>query len=122
ATEKVAQVPAPKSSPFSLRGGGSGFSSRSHSIFDCLDTMAKMTSSSLGQDNVIDSVFARPAPPPSRKTSHPPSASPIPAKKRGVPDYMMNPDRWTHYSLEDVWVWNLFPFQFFVVDNQPLPF
>lgn len=101
-TDKVAQDATQKSSPFSLRGGSSGFSSRSHSIFDCLDNMAKMTSSSLGQDNVIDGVFARPiAPPPSRKTSHPPSASPIPAKKRGVPDYMVNPDRWTHYSLED---------------------
>lgn len=103
ATDKVAQDAAQKTSTFSLKGGSSGFSSRSHSIFDCLDNMAKMTSSSLGQDNVIDGVFARPvAPPPSRKTSHPPSASPTPAKKRGVPDYMVNPDRWTHYSLEDV--------------------
>lgn len=103
ATDKEAQEAAQKTSTFSLKGGSSGFSSRSHSIFDCLDNMAKMTSSSLGQDNVIDGVFARPvAPPPSRKTSHPPSASPTPAKKRGVPDYMVNPDRWTHYSLEDV--------------------
>lgn len=93
---------AQKASAFSLKGGSSSFSSRSHSIFDCLDNMAKMTSPSMGQDNVIDGVFARPvAPPPSRKTSHPPSASPPPAKKRGVPDYMVNPDRWTHYSLED---------------------
>lgn len=100
--DKVTQDAAQKTSTFSLKGGSSGFSSRSHSIFDCLDSMAKMTSSSLGQDNVIDGVFARPvAPPPSRKTSHPPSASPTP-KKRGVPDYMVNPDRWTHYSLEDV--------------------
>lgn len=100
--DKVTQDATQKTSTFSLRGGSSGFSSRSHSIFDCLDNMAKMTSSSLGQDNVIDGVFARPvAPPPSRKTSHPPSASPTP-KKRGVPDYMVNPDRWTHYSLEDV--------------------
>lgn len=89
-------------STFSLKGGSSGFSSRSHNIFDCLDNMAKMTSSSMGQDNVIDGVFARPiAPPPSRKTSHPPAASPPPAKKRGIPDYMVNPERWTHYSLED---------------------
>ncbi|KAJ0001915.1 hypothetical protein NQD34_001711 [Periophthalmus magnuspinnatus] len=93
---------APKANPFSLKGGSSGFSSRSHSIFDCLDSMAKMTSSTLGQDKVIDGVFARPvAPPPSRKTSHPPPTSPTPAKKRGVPDYMVNPDRWTRYSLED---------------------
>lgn len=103
ATDKAAHDATQKTSPFNLRGGSSGFSSRSHSIFDCLDNMAKMTSSSLGQDNVIDGIFARPvAPPPSRKTSHPPSSSPPPAKKRGVPDYMVNPERWTHYSLEDV--------------------
>lgn len=100
--DKVTQEAAQKTSTFSLKGGSSGFSNRSHSIFDCLDNMAKMTSSSLGQDNVIDGVFARPvAPPPSRKTSHPPSTSPTP-KKRAVPDYMVNPERWTHYSLEDV--------------------
>lgn len=103
AEKAVLDDAAMKTSAFSLKGGSSSFSSRSHSIFDCLDNMAKMTSSSMGQDNVIDGVFARPvAPPPSRKTSHPPSASPPPAKKRGVPDYMVNPDRWTHYSLEDV--------------------
>lgn len=103
AADKVAlDDAAQKTSAFSLKGGSSGFSSRSHSIFDCLDNMAKMTSSSMGQDNVIDGLFARPvAPPPSRKTSHPPSATPPPAKKRGIPDYMVNPDRWTHYSLED---------------------
>ncbi|XP_072321742.1 U5 small nuclear ribonucleoprotein TSSC4 [Eucyclogobius newberryi] len=100
--ESVATVTAPKTNPFSLKGGSTGFSSRSHSIFDCLDSMAKMTSSALGPDNVIDSVFARPAVPPSRKTSHPPSTGPTPAKKqRGVPDYLANPDRWTRYSLED---------------------
>ncbi|KAK7913001.1 hypothetical protein WMY93_013212 [Mugilogobius chulae] len=103
ALENVVQDGAQKTNPFSLKGGSSDFSSRSHSIFDCLDSMAKMTSSTLGQDNVIDGVFARPvAPPPSRKTSHPLSTSPTPTKKqRGVPDYMVNPDRWTRYSLED---------------------
>ncbi|CAL9701285.1 unnamed protein product [Knipowitschia caucasica] len=100
--ENLGQDGSPKTNPFSLKGGSSSFSSRSHSIFDCLDSMAKMTSSNLGQDNVIDGVFARPLPPPpSRKTSHPPSNSPIPTKKRGVPDYLVNPDRWTRYSLED---------------------
>ncbi|XP_062271768.1 U5 small nuclear ribonucleoprotein TSSC4 [Scomber scombrus] len=90
-------------SPFSLRGGSSGFSNRSHSIFECLDSVAKLASSTLGQDNVIDGVFARPLPPaPSRKTSQPPPSGSTPAKKRGVPDYMVHPDRWTHYSLEDV--------------------
>lgn len=106
--DKVIETPpqdgSQKMSPFSLKGGSSSFSSRSHNIFDCLDTMAKLTSSSLGQDNVIDGVFARPVapPPPSRKTSQPPPTSPTPAKKRGKPDYLVNPDRWTHYSLEDV--------------------
>jgi len=90
-------------SSFSLKGGSTGFSSRSHSIFDCLDSVAKLASSALGQDNVIDGVFVRPLPPaPSRKTSQPPPSNSTPAKKRGVPDYLVHPDRWTRYSLEDV--------------------
>ncbi|XP_029977245.1 U5 small nuclear ribonucleoprotein TSSC4 [Sphaeramia orbicularis] len=105
---RAVSVAAPASRPtalssFSLKGGGSDFSNRSQSIFDCLDSVAKLASSSLGQDNVIDGVFARPLPPVhSRKTSQPPLSSPTPAKKRGVPDYLVHPDRWTHYSLEDV--------------------
>lgn len=90
-------------SSFSLKGGSSGFSNRSHSIFDCLDSVAKLASSALGQDNVIDGVFTRPLPPvPRRKTSQPQPSGSTPAKKRGVPDYLVHPDRWTHYSLEDV--------------------
>lgn len=88
---------------FSLRGGSSAFSNRSHSIFECLDSVARLASSSLNQNEVTDGVFARPLPPrPSRKTSRPPSSCPTPAKKRGVPDYLVHPERWTHYSLEDV--------------------
>ncbi len=90
-------------SSFSLRGGSSAFSNRSHSIFDCLDSVARLASSSLQQDTVTDGVFARPLPPrPSRKTSQPLSSCPTPAKKRGAPDYLVHPERWTHYSLEDV--------------------
>lgn len=88
-------------SSFSLRGGNSAFSNRSHSIFDCLDSVAQLAGSSLKQDT--DTTFARPLPPgPSRKTNQPPPSSPTPAKKRGTPDYLVHPERWTHYSLEDV--------------------
>ncbi|KAM8895164.1 U5 small nuclear ribonucleoprotein TSSC4 isoform 1-T2 [Spinachia spinachia] len=89
--------------PFNLRGGSSAFSNRSHSIFECLDSVARLASSSMSQDNSTDGVFARPLPPRSlRKTSQPQSNCPTPAKKRGVPDYLVHPDRWTHYNLEDV--------------------
>ncbi|XP_070764203.1 U5 small nuclear ribonucleoprotein TSSC4 [Enoplosus armatus] len=92
-------------SSFSLRGGGSAFSNRSQSIFDCLDSVARLaaSSSSMKRDDVADGVFARPLPPrPGRKTSQPPPSCPTPAKKRGAPDYLVHPERWTHYSLEDV--------------------
>lgn len=88
---------------FSLRGGNSAFSNRSHSIFECLDSVTRLASSPLNHDNVPDTVFARPLPPRSnRKTSQPASTCVTPAKKRAVPDYMVHPERWTHYSLEDV--------------------
>ncbi|KAM6942715.1 uncharacterized protein FYW49_014965 [Xenentodon cancila] len=79
-------------SSFVLSGGSSAFSNRSHSIFDCLDSVERRTISSLKPDGITVN----------RKTRHPPSASPTPAKKRGVPDYLVHPERWTHYSLEDV--------------------
>uniref|UniRef100_UPI0037E96F8E U5 small nuclear ribonucleoprotein TSSC4-like n=1 Tax=Semicossyphus pulcher TaxID=241346 RepID=UPI0037E96F8E len=108
--------------PFSLRGGGSAFSHRSQSIFDCLDSVARLasssssssssstsssstssSSSSVNQQSGSDGVFARPLPPPpNRKTSQPPPSSPTPAKRRGAPDYLLHPERWTHYSLEEV--------------------
>uniref|UniRef100_A0A3Q3IVZ3 U5 small nuclear ribonucleoprotein TSSC4 n=1 Tax=Monopterus albus TaxID=43700 RepID=A0A3Q3IVZ3_MONAL len=88
---------------FSLRGGSSAFSDRRHSIFDCLDSISPQTSSSTNQDHVTDGKFVRPEPPhPRRKTSQPPPTSPPPQKKRGVPDYLVHPERWTRYSLEDV--------------------
>ncbi|KAM7015150.1 U5 small nuclear ribonucleoprotein TSSC4 [Tautogolabrus adspersus] len=97
---------------FSLRGGSSAFSNRSHSIFDCLDNVARppsstsscpsSSSSSSSVNQQKDGVFARPqAPPPSRKTNQPPLSPPNPVKRRGTPDYLLNPERWTHYSLED---------------------
>ncbi|XP_060899019.1 U5 small nuclear ribonucleoprotein TSSC4 [Labrus mixtus] len=99
---------------FSLRGGSSAFSNRSQSIFDCLDNVARppsstsscpsssSSSSSSSVNQQKDGVFARPqAPPPSRKTTQPPLSPPNPVKRRGTPDYLLNPERWTHYSLED---------------------
>ncbi|XP_030580053.1 U5 small nuclear ribonucleoprotein TSSC4 [Archocentrus centrarchus] len=93
ATVPVNTVP----SSFSLSGGSSAFSDRSHSIFDCLDSIDRQTLSSLNQNPVTDK-------PPlyTQKTNHPPSICPTPPKKRGVPDYLVHPERWTHYSLEDV--------------------
>uniref|UniRef100_A0A3B5MJ58 U5 small nuclear ribonucleoprotein TSSC4 n=1 Tax=Xiphophorus couchianus TaxID=32473 RepID=A0A3B5MJ58_9TELE len=84
-------APAAQSS-FSLSGASSGFSFRSRSIFDCLDSVEKRSVTPRNQGNSAES----------RKTSHPPSTSPIPQKKRGVPDYLVHPERWTRYSLEDV--------------------
>uniref|UniRef100_A0AAQ5XA91 U5 small nuclear ribonucleoprotein TSSC4 n=1 Tax=Amphiprion ocellaris TaxID=80972 RepID=A0AAQ5XA91_AMPOC len=85
---------------FSLSGGCSAFSDRCHSVFDGLDSVDRQTSSSLSEDNIRDILCTQP-PFPSRKTSHLLSNRPTP-KTRGVPDYLLHPERWTHYSLEDV--------------------
>ncbi|XP_029933217.1 protein TSSC4 [Myripristis murdjan] len=75
---------APRSqSSFSLKGGSSGFSSRSLSIFGSLDSVARPAA---GEDTAAGETFARPSRPP----------------PRAVPDYLLHPERWTHYSLEDV--------------------
>ncbi|XP_034425463.1 protein TSSC4 [Hippoglossus hippoglossus] len=98
----VLSAPAAQMS-FSLRGGGSAFSNRKQSIFDKLDNAVQRTSSSTSQDNITDGVFALPQPPcPSLKRSQPQSTSSTPPKKKEFPDYMAHPERWTHYSLEDV--------------------
>ncbi|XP_008403159.1 U5 small nuclear ribonucleoprotein TSSC4 [Poecilia reticulata] len=90
-TSASPSAPAAQSS-FSLSGASSGFSFRSRSIFDCLDSVEKRSVTPRNKGNSAES----------RKTSHPPSTSPIPQKKRGVPDYLVHPERWTRYSLEDV--------------------
>ncbi|MEQ2276961.1 hypothetical protein XENORESO_015870 [Xenotaenia resolanae] len=90
-TSTLGFAPTPQSN-FTLSGGSSAFSDRSRSIFACLDSVEKHSVSSLNQGNSAES----------RKKSHPPSPSPIPVKKRGVPDYLVHPERWTRYSLEDV--------------------
>lgn len=81
-------------STFTLSGGGSAFSDRSRSIFECLDSVERRTVPSLNQGSIAEG----------RKTNHPPPtcSTPPPPKKRGVPDYLVHPERWTHYSLEDV--------------------
>uniref|UniRef100_A0A673XRA5 Uncharacterized protein n=1 Tax=Salmo trutta TaxID=8032 RepID=A0A673XRA5_SALTR len=81
---------------FSLTGGSSSFSNRSRSIFDCLESAAKLSSSHLGQDNVIDGVFARPPPPPLLQSGKKYGEKvgelvSKPPQKRGVPDYLVNP-------------------------------
>lgn len=93
--EVCASAPAPTAqSTFTLSGGGSAFSHRSRSIFDCLDSVERQTGPALNQGSTADS----------RKSSHPPPAcsTPPPPKKRGMPDYLVHPERWTRYSLEDV--------------------
>lgn len=92
---------------FRLTGGSSSFCDRSRDIFAQLDSAAKLTSKDLGEDNILDGTFARPAPP------SPPHAvqnkcgvgqeltkKQPPGKK--LPDYLAHPERWTHYSLEDI--------------------
>lgn len=86
---------------FSLSGGCTAFSERSNSIFGCLDSVDLQTSSSLTQKNIRDRQCPQP-PFHSRKTSCLVSSCPTPPKKRGVPDYLVHPERWTHYSLEEV--------------------
>ncbi|XP_012717113.2 protein TSSC4 [Fundulus heteroclitus] len=90
-TSTSASAPSAQST-FTLSGGSSGFSYRSRNIFDCLDTVEKRSIPSSNQGNSAES----------RKTRHPPSTSPIPVKKSAVPDYLVHPERWTRYSLEDV--------------------
>lgn len=83
-------------STFALSGGGSAFSYRSRSIFDCLDSVERQNAPALSQGSAAATG--------SRKTTRPPPtcSTPPPPKKRGVPDYLVHPERWTRYSLEDV--------------------
>ncbi|XP_066556899.1 U5 small nuclear ribonucleoprotein TSSC4 [Amia ocellicauda] len=98
---------------FRLKGTSAVFSSRSQSIFDCLESAAKLAAPSLGEDNLVDGAFVRPLPPPPERRrreaeegARPPgktlSPNPRPLTSKGVPDYLAHPERWTKYSLEDV--------------------
>ncbi|XP_052457839.1 protein TSSC4-like [Carassius gibelio] len=97
----------PQENPtFRLTGGSSGFCDRSRDIFAQLDSAAKLTSKDLGEDNILDGTFARPAPPSppqhaaKRKCGQETTKEQSPGKK--LPDYLGHPEHWTHYSLEDV--------------------
>ncbi|XP_074523061.1 U5 small nuclear ribonucleoprotein TSSC4 [Halichoeres trimaculatus] len=85
---------------FSLKGGSSAFSYRTRNIFDCLDRVTPTTSSSSSSSSSTSSTLNQQAP--TRKTSQPPPSSPVAAKRKGTPDYLLHPERWTHYSLEGV--------------------
>lgn len=91
---------------FKLTGGSSRFCDRSKDIFAQLDSAAKFTSKQLGEDNILDGTFARPAPPsPPKAAQRKCDAGPEAARKKtskNLPDYLAHPERWTHYSLEDV--------------------
>lgn len=79
--EVLAPAAAPTAqSSFILSGASSAFSHRSRSIFHSLDSLER-----------------QPEP-----LNQPLSICPTPPKKRGVPDYLVHPERWTRYSLEDV--------------------
>lgn len=95
--------------PFHLKGMSSSFSQRSQSIFDCLEGAAKKSVPSMAEDNVVDGRFKRPLPPSNistkmtpesiRRQNKPPSSC---KSSSAVPDYVVHPERWTKYSLEDV--------------------
>ncbi|XP_058237545.1 U5 small nuclear ribonucleoprotein TSSC4 [Hemibagrus wyckioides] len=89
-------------STFKLTGGSLGFSFRSRSIFDQLDSAVKQTSSQLAEDNVIDGAFARPAPPSPPMKRKEPERSKKASSSKTVPDYLLHPERWTRYDLDDV--------------------
>ncbi|XP_078271301.1 U5 small nuclear ribonucleoprotein TSSC4 [Rhinoraja longicauda] len=115
---------SPPSQLFQLRGASSGFTSRSHNIFSGLDNAVKLDASQ-PKDKIIEGEFKRPPNPgPQRKLiegSLPGSLSSSPSKRKivmepprerqssalckkpsSVPDYLLHPERWTKYSLEDV--------------------
>ncbi|XP_053472780.1 protein TSSC4 [Ictalurus furcatus] len=94
---------APQGTPmFKLTGGSFGFSYRSRSIFDQLDSAVKLTSSQLAEDNIIDGTFARPAPPSPPLKRKEPEGTKKSSSTKMVPDYLLNPERWTRYDLDDV--------------------
>ncbi|KAJ8405223.1 hypothetical protein AAFF_G00322140 [Aldrovandia affinis] len=95
---------------FQLKGGSAGFSTRSQSIFDCLESAAKLATPGLSEDNVIDGAFVRPMPPllSQRKKEERREAAPgkplskTPGSSVGMPESPTHTARWTKYSLEDV--------------------
>ncbi|ROL52766.1 Protein TSSC4 [Anabarilius grahami] len=105
-TQHVLSVPQ-ENPTFRLIGGSSGFCDRSKDIFAQLDSAAKITSKDLGEDNILDGTFARPAPPsppqgPQRKCGVDQEATKKQPPGKKLPDYLAHPERWTRYSLEDI--------------------
>ncbi|XP_062845786.1 U5 small nuclear ribonucleoprotein TSSC4 [Trichomycterus rosablanca] len=94
-----------ESSSFRLAGGSLGFSYRSRNIFDQLDGAVKLNSTPLAEDNIMDGTFARPAPPSPPQSAPMKSGEPDKTKKassaKKVPDYLIHPERWTCYNLDD---------------------
>ncbi|XP_067902186.1 U5 small nuclear ribonucleoprotein TSSC4 [Heterodontus francisci] len=116
---------SPPSQLFQLRGTSSGFSFRSQNIFSGLENAVKFDASQPRDNSTIDGEFkCPPNPGPQRKMiegSPPGNQSSSPSKRRvsgepprgkqssnsrkkaqSVPDYLLHPERWTKYSLEDV--------------------
>ncbi|XP_012876415.1 PREDICTED: protein TSSC4 [Dipodomys ordii] len=107
-TEEPAEPPSPPAPvrPFHLRGMSSGFSERSHSIFDGLEGAARGAPPPAPQTSADPSVdFKQPLAPPGQPPARPLSrghGSPGAPRAPPVPDYVAHPERWTKYSLEDV--------------------
>lgn len=102
--QRVQSVPQ-ENPTFRLTGGSSGFCDRSRDIFAQLDSTAKLTSKDLGEDNILDGTFARPAPPSPPQEAQRKCVGQETTKKqppgKKLPDYLAHPERWTRYSLED---------------------
>lgn len=106
-TQKQVQSVLQENPTFRLTGGSSSFCDRSRDIFAQLESAAKLTSKDLGEDNILDGTFARPAPPSPPHAvqnkcgvGHEVTKKQPPGKE--LPDYLAHPERWTHYSLEDI--------------------
>lgn len=99
--QEVSNVPE-ATSMFKLTGASFGFSYRSRSIFDHLDSAVKLASSPLADDNVIDGTFARPAPPSPPMKPREPERTKKASSTKTVPDYLLHPEKWTRYDLDDV--------------------
>ncbi|XP_007885579.1 protein TSSC4 [Callorhinchus milii] len=107
----------PPSQLFQLRGTSSTFSSRSQNIFSGLEHAMKREPSSPGNEDTTDGEFTRPlTPEPQRKVigeclagnritsnqTRPTRQGSGSQQARTLPDYLVHPERWTRYSLEDV--------------------
>ncbi|XP_072375064.1 U5 small nuclear ribonucleoprotein TSSC4-like [Scyliorhinus torazame] len=115
---------SPPTQLFQLRGTSSGFSFRSQNIFSGLENVVKFDAPQSRDDILIDGEFKLPPnPAPHRKVAgeSPPGKQGSSSKRQvtgerprgkqssilykktpSVPDYLLHPERWTKYTLEDV--------------------